>query len=254
MATRRCCSGCSGSNHCYGALNCVAGPYNCRNYPYYTGPCAQVSCTDNCGNTTNNCNCNHNCNCTNNCSNNCTNSCNCHHHCCHHRPCWYPCDFENTFPPVMPDPNPPTPSLPPPAPPAINPTSAYGFFNAAPPVTIAAGGVVPLETNLANDRFFTNTGGSILIRRAGAYLVSYSVQVPAGETLASQYYLTLNGTAIDETALNVTDDGAEETESYTIQAIIQATANSTLTLNSSNAVTLEATALNPFNLTIVRLA
>ena len=235
MATRRCCSGCSGSNNCYGALNCVSGPYNCRNYPYYTGPCAQASCTDGCGNTVNNC------------------SNNCNHHCCHHRPCWYPWDCENAYPPVMPDPNPPTPSLPPPPPPAINPTNAYGFFNVVPPVTIAGGGVVPLQTNLANDRYFSNNGGSILIRRAGTYLISYSVQVGAGDATATQYYLALNGTAINESALNVSGDSTTN-ESYTEQVIVQAPANSTLTLNSTNAVSLETTALNPYNLTIVRLA
>ena len=137
--------------------------------------------------------------------------------------------------------------------PSVNPTSAYGFFNAVAPVTVAAAGVVPLQTNLANAQYFTNTNGSILIRRAGTYLITYTVQLPAGETLASQYYLALNGTAINESALNVSDDAAAETESYTSQVIIQAPANSTLTLNSSAAVTLEATALNPYNLTIVRL-
>ena len=241
VATRRCCSGCSGSNNCYGALNCVPGPYNCgcRNNPYYTGPCAQASCTNGCGNT-NNCNCNNGCNCNNN-------SC-----CYHHRPpFWPPWAWEDA--PVMPDPNPPTPSLPPAPLPGINPTSAYGFFNAVPPVTVTAGGVVPLQTNLANDRYFTNNNGSILIRRAGTYLITYTVQMPAGEGTASQYYLTLNGTAINESALNTGDD-TTGTESYTAQVIVQAPANSTLTLNSSNAVSLEATALNPYNLTIVRLA
>ncbi len=244
MATRRCCSGCNGSNNCYGALNSVSGPYNCRNNPYYTGPCAQAACTDGCGN------------CNNNCSNcgNCGNGCN---HCGHHPrpPFWPPWDWENgnVYPPVLPDPNPPTPSLPPPMP-GISPTSAYGFFNAVPPVTVSAGGIIPLQTNLANDRYFTNTGGSILIRRAGVYLVTYTVQVSAGEDFSTQYYLALNGTAINESALNVIDDAAAETESYTAQVIIQAPANSTLTLNSSAAVTLEATALNPYNLTIVRLA
>lgn len=251
MATRRCCSGCSGSNNCYGALNCVPGPYNCRNYPYYTGPCAQVSCTDNCGNSCNN-------SCNNNCNNNCNNHCNhCCNHCCHHHrpPFWPPWDREDVFPPVLPDPDPPTPALPPPPMPAINPTAAYGFFNAVPPVTVSAGGVIPLETTLANAQYFTNNAGSILIRRAGTYLVTYTVQVPIGEALASQYYLTLNGTAVNESAVNVTDNvSAEETKSYTMQAIIQANANSTLALNSSGAVTADAAALNPYNLTIVRLA
>jgi len=139
--------------------------------------------------------------------------------------------------------------------PGMNPTNAYGFFNAVPPATVAAGGVIPLQTNLANDRYFTNNNGSILIRRAGTYLVTYTVQVPVGETLASQYYLTLNGTAVNESALNVTDNvSAEETKSYTAQVIIQASANSTLALNSSAAVSVDSTALNPYNLTIVRLA
>ena len=233
MATRRCCSGCSGSNNCYGALNCVSGPYNCRNYPYYTGPCAQASCTDGCGNTSGNCNCGNNCG-----------------------HWWHPWDCGcggSVYPPVQPDPNPPTPSLPPSPTPGINSTSAYGFFNAVSPVTVAAGGVIPLQTTLANDRYFTNTGGSILIRRAGTYLVTYTVQLPAGEDTASQYYLTLNGTAINESALNTADD-TDTGESYTAQVIIQAPANSTLTLNSSAAVSLESTALNPYNLTVVRLA
>ena len=120
---------------------------------------------------------------------------------------------------------------------------------------VSAGGVIPLETTLANAQYFTNNAGSILIRRAGTYLVTYTVQVPIGEALASQYYLTLNGTAVNESAVNVTDNvSAEETKSYTMQAIIQANANSTLALNSSAAVTADAAALNPYNLTIVRLA
>lgn len=228
MATRRCCSGCSGSNNCYGALNCVSGPYNCRN-PYYTGPCAQASCTDGCGNTVNNCNSN----------------CSCHHN------CWCPWVYEDTTP-VQPDPNPPTPSLPP-FMPGMQPTSAYGFFTAVPPVTVAAGGAVPLQTNLANDRYFSNNNGNILIRRAGTYLVTYTVQLGAGETTGSQYYLALNGTAINASAVNASGD-TTTSESYTSQVIVQAPANSTLTLNSSDAITLDGTAISPYNLTIVRLA
>lgn len=241
MATRRCCSGCSGSNHCYGALNYVPGPYSCgcRNYPYYTGPCAQASCTDNCGN-----------------SNGCSNTCSCGsnngcHHCCHHPHFWPPWAWEDGT--AQPNPNPPTPSLPPMPMPGLNPTSAYGFFTAVPPVTVAAGGAVPLQTSLANDRYFTNNNGSILIRRAGTYLVTYTVQLPAGEATASQYYLALNGTAVNGSAVNAGED-TTTSESYTAQVIVQAPANSTLTLNSADAVSLDATALNPYNLTIVRLA
>ena len=137
--------------------------------------------------------------------------------------------------------------------PTVNPTAAYGFFNAVPPVTVNAGGVVPLQTNLAAAQYFTNNAGSILIRRAGTYLVTYTVQVPAGEAASTQYYLTLNGTAVNESALNVSDV-ATENETYSAQVMIQAPANSTLALNSTNAISLEATALNPYNLTIVRLA
>lgn len=240
VATRRCCSGCSGNNNCYGALNCVPGPYNCGcRYPYYTGPCAQASTTDACGNTVSTCS--GNCGCNNNCSNGCN----------HWWHPWY-CGCGD-YTQVQPDPNPPTPSLPPPPMPGTNPTGAYGFFNAVSPVTVAAGGVIPLQTNIANDRFFTNNNGSILIRRAGTYLITYTVQLPAGEGTASQYYLALNGTAINESALNTADDTAGA-ESYTAQVIVQAPANSTLTLNSSSAVSLETTALNPYSLTIVRLA
>lgn len=204
MATRRCCSGCNGS---YGALNCVPSPYgfNCRNYPYYTGPCAQI-----CGDE-------------------------------RFRPI-PPWEFEPTPPP----PNPPTPT-------AF--TQAYGYFTAVPPLTVSAGGAIPLSTTLANSSAFTNSSGSILIRRSGIYLVSYTVQLGTSDDQSTQYYLSLNGTTIGESAVNVVSDGGTtETASYTVNAIIRANANSTLTLNSTSELSVVATATNPYSLTIVRIA
>lgn len=212
MATKRCCSGCSGSNNCYGALNCVPSPYgyNCRNYPYYTGPCAPICGDDRC----------------------------------RPRPPW-DCD---RFPAPPPPPNPPAQDT-------ANASQAYGFFTATPPLTISAGGVIPLSTALANAADFTNSSGSILIRRAGVYLLSYTVQVGTNNSQNTQYYLTLNGTTVNASSVSVvTDDSATETRSFTVQVIVQAGANSMLTLNSSSALSVADSALNPYSLTVVRLA
>lgn len=128
----------------------------------------------------------------------------------------------------------------------------YGFFNATSPVSVAAGGIVPLSTTLAAAADFSNTGGNILLRRPGVYLLSYRVQLGTEEAQATRYSLALNGATLNESVLDVTAvDTSGESKTYSAQVIVQVPANSTLTLTSSAAVT--ASAVNPYSLSVVRL-
>ncbi len=115
--------------------------------------------------------------------------------------------------------------------------------------------MVPLMASSGNTDTISATQGGLLIRCAGTYMVTYSVNLPANEAVTSQFYLQLNGQTIPASVRDVVSTADTTTTSVTAQLLIQAPANSLLSLASANAVTIATPGYpNMFTLSIVRLS
>lgn len=194
-----------------------------QDYPFYSGPCGPVA---------DDCSCNHGC---------------CNHSCCDHHWCDHGCH------PLPPMPLPPMPVPPDPDPEPTCPPNAT--FIAGSPLNLAAGDNITLSAISTDTEGFIPTTGGIRILNAGTYMVTYTVQIPAGEAVASRFVLTLDGGNIASSALDVNVSAANETNtSYTMQALIQAGDNSLLNLTTLGALSLTTTgAANVVTLSIVQV-
>lgn len=241
-----CNNNCSTDCNCnnFGCLNCISRPC-CGNYaefPFYTGPCGPVDSCERCccpwlpSCCPCNCNCNAECNCETVCNpDNCEcgedPGCNCHHHCC--RPNCN-CNCVNC---------------------CICCPKPAASFTSGTPLALSAGGAVPLLAATSNTDTVAATQGGLLIRCAGTYMVTYSVNLPANEALTGQFYLQLNGQTLPASVRDVVTTADTTTGSVTVQTLVQAPANSVLTLVSAGAVTIPTPGYpNVFNLTILRVS
>lgn len=121
-------------------------------------------------------------------------------------------------------------------------------------MALSAGGMIPFLASTSNTDTVAATQGGVLIRCAGTYMVTYSVNLPANEAVTSQFYLQLNGQTIPASVRDVVST-ADTTTSVTVQLLVQAQANSLLSLASANAVTIATPGYpNVFNLTILRVS
>ena len=198
-----------------------SGCWHWQDYPFYSGPCGPTGSDCGC----NSCNsCNSGCGCGGNCGNGC-----------------YP------LPPM------PLPPSPQPDPDPVCPANAT--FIAGSPLNLAAGDSVTLSAiSTTTDGFIPTTSG-IRILNAGTYMVTYTVQIPAGEPVASRFVLTLDGGNIASSALDVnTAATGENSTAYTMQAFIQASDNSLLNLTTLGAFSLTTTgAANAVTLSILQI-
>lgn len=162
--------------------------------------------------------------------------CGCNHGC-HH----------GCYPPPMP----PLPPAPEPQP-TVCPNNAT--FIAGTPVNLAAGDNITLSSISTDTEGFIPTTSGIRIQNAGTYMVTYTIQIPAGEDVATRFQLTLDGGNIPSSAVDVNVAAADGTTSYTMHAIIQANDNSLLNLTTQAALAIAATATaNLVTLSIVQI-
>lgn len=245
------------SRNSFAALNTVPAYTRYRNYPFYTGNCPnrcgcyECGCTagvtnqnnrgwfsnSNCCSSRessgcndsmncntcdycNNCGCNHcgicnngNCNsgnCCDNCSPCCNNNCGCYD-CCD-RP-------------------------------------VYGLYNANVPFSVTAGAAVPLVSTAISDSDFSVSGGIVTINRCGTYLATYTVNIPTGTEIDTNFILNVNGIAQPGTLLNVASAG-----SYTGQTVFTANAGTTLSIVSSAAAAIpDPVGQNVATLTLIKI-
>ncbi len=110
-----------------------------------------------------------------------------------------------------------SPCLPQPAVP--QPLSSYGCFTASGTLTAAAGGGIPFTAqNFAGD--VTASGNNIVLQQPGAYLVTYSLNLPPSAALNTVLNLSLNGTPVAGTQIRV--NKTDTTSPHTVygQAIL----------------------------------
>lgn len=147
---------------------------------------------------------------------------------------------------------------PPPLPPVPDPQPAACPYNAAfiagAPVNLAAGDNITLSSISTDTEGFIPTTSGIRILNAGTYMVTYTIQIPAGDPVSTRFQLTLDGGNIPSSAVDAVTEATDGTTGYTMQAIIQANDNSLLNLNTQSALAITAAATaNLVTLTIVQI-
>ena len=143
---------------------------------------------------------------------------------------------------------------PPPIVPEPAPMGAIGSFYAVGPVTVAAGGAVPLTAGTVNPCVFTLNGSNVTIRQPGTYRATYTVNVPADIAAGTTMTLNLNGAAIAGSGVNIETAAGTSTSSYTGQAVFTARAGDMLSLNTLSALSFTAATTAPiFTLVLERV-
>lgn len=215
-------------NRCSHTRHSCTGGCGCRRYPFYTGPCpsacecricrggnAQVTMDRDCG--------------FGNFCHNCNGCCECNF--CHN------CAPMPPAPPMPP--MPPAPPLPP-APPVDPCPPLPGNFVSAAPLTVAAGGSIPLTAN-GTAAGYTVENGAVQIRNAGTYYLSYTVSVPAETALTTTITPVLNGVSLPAGAVSLDVVETDTPTAASGQTVFIADAGAVLTLSSSGAVGLTGT-------------
>lgn len=132
--------------------------------------------------------------------------------------------------------------------------SIYASFTVSGPITVAAGGAVPLTASVSDADAFTVSGGSIALRCPGAYLALYAVNIPADTAVDTTTELTLNGRALAPSAISVVTSTDAASHGFTSAAAFTAQAGDIVSLTSASALSISAATSQPvFALTIVKL-
>lgn len=129
----------------------------------------------------------------------------------------------------------------------------FALFSAMLPMAVAANGIVPLAGNncLGSYSEFPVNSGLITVDEKGTYLATYTLRVPEGETVDSDFTLNVND-ASQTSAL--VEAGGEGPVSFTGQAIFDVADRSTIAVRSSNAINITNPCSQPLvTLTLVRL-
>ena len=128
------------------------------------------------------------------------------------------------------------------------------IFAAYLPVAIGPNGVVPLVVNNpCRDSDFTVNSGMITLEKAGVYLASYDVRLPAGATMNTTLTLNVDG-ASQSTAITQVETAGTGTAAYSAQAIFEAGEGANVDLRTSDAISITDPSAQPaFTLSLVRL-
>ena len=116
--------------------------------------------------------------------------------------------------------------------------SSYGYFTASGTLAVTAGGAVPFTAqNLSGD--VTVSGSDIALQQPGAYLVTYTLNIPSSATVNTVLNLSLNGTPVAGTQTRVGKIGTTYLHTVYGQAIVTVTSvPAILQLISSAAINL----------------
>ena len=225
------------------AYNCFLPPTNTayyQNFPFYNGPCGSVAGENDSCNCNSNCSCNSNCNCNNNCGCGCNNDSDSNGCCNTSRTmfCNCPCNI------------------------CCGPAAALVTSNGT--VTTTAGAAIPLILAAqASDSSIplalasvvgpiSVMSDSIVFNCEGTYLVTLTVHLPDTVTYDGTISLTTNGSPITSSTQDI--DVTTEAYNGTSQALVRVTQGSTMTVNTSAALTATPEAGSIITISIVRVA
>lgn len=129
----------------------------------------------------------------------------------------------------------------------------FGMFTAMLPMAVVANGIIPLGVNgcLNGKEDFNINSGLITVKRAGTYLATYTVRVPEGAALNTDVTLNVNGASQSAALAEV---GGTAPFGTTAQAVFEADEGDTVTLRSSEAISITESVPQPlFTLSLVKL-
>ena len=129
----------------------------------------------------------------------------------------------------------------------------FALFSAMLPMAVAANGIVPLAGNncLGSVTEFPVNSGLITVDEKGTYLATYTLRVPEGETVQSDFTLNVNDAS--QTSA-IVEAGGEGPASFTGQAIFDVADRSTIALRRSEAINITNPCAQPLvTLSLVRL-
>ena len=129
----------------------------------------------------------------------------------------------------------------------------FGIFTAMLPMAVAPNGIIPLVNNnclgIAGD--FAVNSGLITVEEEGTYLATYTVRVPEGQTVASNFTLNVNDASQSSA---ITEVGGAGPVSFTAQAIIDVCDRATVALRSSDAINVTEPSTQPLvTLSLVKI-
>ncbi len=129
------------------------------------------------------------------------------------------------------------------------------LFTCGAPGCIDAKAAVPIAAQLINPEYFAAAQDGLVIRRAGLYMAILCINLPPEQNICTTFSLCMNGTPIDAAQIRCVCASESANSSYTGQALIQASPNCLLTLNTERNVSIEAAAPtdNVFSLSVVRI-
>lgn len=131
---------------------------------------------------------------------------------------------------------------------------AAAAFTAAAPVQLGPGGNVNFTAAGGNPDGFSVESGGIRIENAGTYMAIYTVNVPANAAVSSRFVLTMNGSSIPASAMDVSATADDGTGGNTISTLFTAEEGSLLNLSSLSPVSIGASpASNIFTLTLIAI-
>lgn len=129
----------------------------------------------------------------------------------------------------------------------------YGLFSAMLPMAVAANGIVPLASNncLGSIGDFPVNCGLISVEEKGVYLATYTLRVPEGQTVDSNFTLNVNDASQTSAIVQA---GGEGPACYTGQAIFDVNDRSTITVRSSEPINITDSTAQPLvTMTLVKL-
>ena len=128
-------------------------------------------------------------------------------------------------------------------------------FAASGPIRVDEGCCVELTPSVINRDLFSVQNGEIVIRKPGAYLATYAVNLPPQHSVNTQLCLQLDGNEVPGSARSlICMSGAAAGACVTAQAIVQSGPNRTLSLRSENPIHLPCENPNLFTLTLLRIS
>ena len=129
----------------------------------------------------------------------------------------------------------------------------YGIFTAMLPMAVAPNGIIPLVNSncYCPCGDFAVNSGLITVEEAGTYLATYTVRVPEGQTLTTNITLNVNDASQSSA---ITEVGGAGPVSFTAQAICDVCERSTISLRTSEAISITEPSVQPLvTLSLVKM-
>ena len=117
----------------------------------------------------------------------------------------------------------------------------YGTFHQSGFLSICAGGLIPFD-GAADASGICQSGGELTLSRAGVYLITLHVTVPACDALKTTFRIRLNAEAVSCGALVIDKECAGAPMHTSVQAVIRAHAGDVLSVTTGGCVELSACA------------